>query len=363
MSSKRVWLLCSNRWNSAITEYALRSAQALQRAGWSSFYSPLAKSPGAQRARAMGLDGPEFADFGPGSWPMFIRELRRIQPDALLLFGGPETFLSRGAASSIPKLRFRGQDNDVAQDLPTWRTRFGLSHCAGVITPGALLQDRFAGVLDGKPVWNIPLGLEASQFQFQSGALAEVARPTLRLVGRLDPIKGHKAFFQLYASMLALWAPELPHPFLEVIGQAANLSAETLRAYASTAGLIEGEHWTLCAERLTDLPQRMRATHLGVIPSLGSEVICRVAEEFLLAGCPLFVSGVGTLGECLFSDMAGVNYAGLSEKEAAERLRTILEQAFRESDRERFLRSEEATRRFSLERMGAELVKALEAVL
>jgi hypothetical protein len=42
MSDGRVvWILCSNRWNSAITEYALSAARALKLSGWSVFFSGL----------------------------------------------------------------------------------------------------------------------------------------------------------------------------------------------------------------------------------------------------------------------------------------------------------------------------------
>ncbi len=363
MSGKRAWILCSNRWNSAITEYALRSAQALQRQGWSVAFSPLAESPGAKRAIQMGLFGPSFEDFGPAAWPKFMRELRQIQPSTILLFGGPETFLSRGAASAIPKVRFRGQDSDVAGDLSAWRTRFGLSHCSAILTPGTLLQKRFQSVLEPKPVWSVVLGLDAQEFAFRKDALRQIFRPTMRMVGRLDPIKGHRVFFQIYAEMLKIWPKDVPSPFLEVIGQPANISIETLKTFAAENGLRESADWSLCAERVSDLPARLRSTHLGVVPSLGSEVICRVSEEFLLSGCPLFVSPAGTLSECIFSSLAGVSYGDESPRALAELLKKQLLSAFLEDESYRFLRSEEACKLFSLERMGQDLDRCLSSLL
>ena len=106
----------------------------------------------------------------------------------------------------------------------------------------------------------------------------------------------------------------------------------------------------------------MSATDLAVISSLGSEVICRVAEEFLLCGVPLFVSGVGSLEECLVDKSFGSSYRGLSEERAATLLTEKLWQASQESTIERQARAEAARQLFSLEAMGKELSTMLDAL-
>src|SRR5690606_765274 len=65
----RCWHLISNRWNSAITEYALNAARALSLKGADNLFSPLAGSPAEERAREYDLRVATFARFDPMSVP------------------------------------------------------------------------------------------------------------------------------------------------------------------------------------------------------------------------------------------------------------------------------------------------------
>lgn len=359
MPNKRVWHLCSNRWNSAITEYALSSAQALSRRGWQTYYSPRRGSPGASRAQALGLEGPSFPHFGPQDLPAFVRAARAIQPDVILLYGGAETFLAR-FWPSCARLRFRGQDSDGTDALRPWHTRLSMNHCAGLLTPSQRLQERFAAVMGSKPVHLVPLGLDTERFSFQTEAQRDLTpRPLLRILGRLDPVKGHSAFFQLFAAVLKEWPHDQPRPLLEVVGEAANLSETMLRSAAASFGLEEGRDWQLRAERVQNIAQLLSSSHLGVIPSLSSEIICRVAQEFLMAGCPLYTSGVGSLEECLFSPEAGISYRLLSREERVHQLRSWILRSYHEDVEQKKLRAKHAAALFSLEHMGHLLEKSL----
>lgn len=358
----RVWHLCSNRWNSAITEYALSCAQALARRGWQSYYSALGASPGARRAQELGLPGSPFPSFGPLQLLPFWKEAARIKPHVLLLYGGPETFLSR-FLPQVPKLRFRGQDSDAQEELAPWRTRWSLAHCEAVLTPAQRIEERFAAVLRPKPVHRVILGLDAQRYAFAPETWRPLDRPTLRILGRLDPIKGQREFFADFRRLLAIWPASEPEPLLEVVGLPANLSEDDLRGAARAVGLREGRDWRLRAERVGDLQKLLAATHLAVIPSLGSEIICRVAEEFLMAGCPIFVSGVGALEECLWGESAGASYRGLGEEARVELLARWLLRSFREGLEKKAERSKTALRLFSLETMGQRLEETLRPYL
>jgi glycosyltransferase involved in cell wall biosynthesis len=358
MSQGVAWILCSNRWNSAITEYALSTARALRLSGWTVFYSALAESPGERRARSYDLPGDSFVNFGMGESLKLRRLKKSIQPDAVLLFGGPETFLARFLPGTL-RIRFRGQDKDVTDPLPPIKTRLNMQHCVAMLVPAMILQDRFQNII-WQPVRSITLGVDTGRFNFHPEAFAVERRPTLRIVGRLDPIKGHQAFFSIFRQVLRLWPKNRPEPFLEIIGEGANISPEQLRRMAADQRLREGENWRLRSERVERISEVMSATDLAVISSLGSEVICRVAEEFLLCGAPLFVSGVGSLEECLLDKSFGSSYRGLSEERAATLLTEKLWQASQESSRQRQARADAARSAFSLEAMGQQLSTMLD---
>lgn len=354
MQNKTVWHLCSNRWNSAITEYALSCTQALKLSGWTSILSPLEGSPGALRAKKSDIAGPSFR-FRFSDLPRLRSSARSIRPDLIISYGGPETFLSR-FLPDVPHVRFRGQDSDISERLPPLATRWNLNHCAAVLTPAEIVAERFRQVLPRTPVIPVTLGLDAGRFCLRP-EISKAERPTLLIVGRLDPIKGHNAFFSIFQRFLK--QARGPQPFLELVGQESNISLESLRRNAEALGLKEGRDWAISTERVMDLPARMNRAHLGVVSSLGSEVICRVAEEFLLSGTPILVSGVGSLEECLVEESFGASYRGQGDDAISSILASWLERSEREGLAEREKRAASARRYFSLEAMGAALQKSL----
>jgi glycosyltransferase involved in cell wall biosynthesis len=75
-------------------------------------------------------------------------------------------------------------------------------------------------------------------------------------------------------------------------------------------------------ERVRDIAVWMRQSSFGLIPSLGSEVICRVAVEFLQQGTPLVSSNVGALAEVLPRSCALIY-----ESKGSQELASALEKA------------------------------------
>lgn len=343
---KIVWHLCSNRWNSAITEYALRSAQALKLIGWHSEISALPSSHCARRAQEYGVDGPSFR-FRVTDIFRVRAYAQRLNPTVILTYGGPETFLARFLG--IPVVRFRGQDRDLTEPLSAFSLRWNLGFCQAILTPAERVRDRFRSLLPHKAVEAILLGLDSRIFHARKGV---APRPTLLIVGRLDPIKGHAPFLAMFSQLLRDLPREDPQPFLEIIGQSSNMSAAALHQTACDLGLVRGQDYEIIDERVRDLPERMARVHLGIVPSLGSEVIGRVTEEFLLSGIPVLIAPVGTLPECLAHDSFG---AILS----LETLKEWLAQVRHESFEDRLRRSEKARAHFSLESMGESLAAFL----
>jgi len=259
----------------------------------------------------------------------------------------------------VPVVRFRGQDQDLSEPLSRWDLRLNIGYCAGILTPAQVVRDAFQAVLPGKAIASVPLGLDAAVFYARPRKPLPV--PRVLLVGRLDPIKGHERFFKVFKALLDAWHLPIPKPYLEVIGQSSNILAADLRASAKALGLNEGIDWGLVAERVPNLPERMANATLGVIPSLGSEVICRVAEEFLLSGTPIAVAPVGSLSETLCEEDFGA-VLGDPEDDLVT-LRRLLFQAFQESQATREARARAAARVFSLEAMGRDLSTFLASLL
>ena len=350
--TRTVWHLISNRWNSAVTEYALSSARSLSDKGWTTRFFCLKDKPAYFRAQKYQLSLVPLASFGLNQLPKLMKLYFKERPDLILVYGGPETFLTRFFPGAHV-VRFRGQDRDLVHPPSPLFYRLSQSHLAGVVTPSVTVAKAYS--LSESNISAITLGCDTEKFYLSSKERFE--RPTLTVLGRLDPIKGHGPFFLWFKMLKRVWPTEAPQPLLKIVGEPANIPIEDLKGFAQDVGLVEGEDWELVSERVSNISDLLSRTHVGVIPSQGSEVICRVAEEFLLAGTPLFVSGVGSLEDCLVDTNAGVSYRGMSGDKAVSLLKDLLLKSYLESYEERWDRSQRAKKSFSLSTMGDQLEK------
>jgi glycosyltransferase involved in cell wall biosynthesis len=348
------WHICSNRWNSAVTEYALSAALAMRMRGWNSVFSPLIGSPAETRARALGLPTIPFASFHPGSFAKFKDTSRAIKAEAVIVYGGQEATLLRLDRSlrSTVKVRFFGQSNWQKRQ---WFHR-AINHLTGpfpdiVIAPGPSLSRSMSAAM-GRSVESVPLGVNTDRFHFNPDAQPKGGVSELLVLGRFDPVKGHSFFFQCVARVFATLEPGKFR--LHVAGRPANIPTEEIRLAAQKAGLVEGQNFCITAGDIGDVAALMNSAVGGAVPSLGSELICRVAEEFLLCGTPIIVSGVGSLGDILFPG-AGVAYADNNPQQITDKLRSFILGASREAARDRQERARVASRHYSLVTMGERL--------
>jgi hypothetical protein len=191
----RVGHLCSNRGNSAITEYALSSARALQAQGFETYFTPLAASPAADRAKAEGLEVRSLSGFSLTDTPAFLRLTRAIKPHLILTYGGPETILSKWQMLAIAPatvVRFRGKDV-TARRLARVRHRLAHSHVPVILAPSVYLARRLRPLAAGQLVIPVTLGRDENLY-IRREALADEP-PEIVVLGRLDPVKGHAHAF------------------------------------------------------------------------------------------------------------------------------------------------------------------------
>ena len=79
--------------------------------------------------------------------------------------------------------------------------------------------------------------------------------------------------------------------------QEENISKDELYACAEQYGVETSVSFNMGT--IEDVPKLLSSADIGVISSLGSEIICRVAHEFLLCGSRVLVSGAGATDEVL----------------------------------------------------------------
>lgn len=347
--------LLSNRWNSAITEYAVHAAQALQIAGFSQIMVALKGSAGARRASAAGIPVVEVERFSMVQLPEIARAIQSPALQALFVYGGPETFLAKwikGMRSEVKVIRFRGDDRDATTKLKGVIQRIAQGHIDVFLTPSNFIAQR----LDAR-ARKVEPGIDLERIHRIRGAdPGPGGRSTCVILGRLDPIKGHGLFFRIFAQMLAAKGQEIYS--LHVVGEPENISQDALEHQAREAGLTIGRDVIFTAERVADINLLLSSACAGIICSTGSEIICRVAQEFLVCGTPLVISGVGSLREIpLAGD--GFNYGGLRSPEIEEALWGFLEKSRIETREQRESRAQSSAERFGLRAMSKALCGVL----
>lgn len=366
-TSKTVWHICSNRWNSAITEYCLSAAKSINFIqGYNSVVTCLENSPLEKRCKQSEIRSKTVRDFS------LVRILRlrqiknELKPDAIIFYGGSESFLGNflGLGSSAQRYRFRGQDKDFTDSSKlSYKIKLkSQKKIDGIICPSEILRKKIESLVPSIPVEAIPLGLNTDQFYFLNKNYAEASRaPVLLILGRLDPIKGHFYFLDLFSKLITTLKNDhlnlLPLPKLKIIGCPENIKKEELLKYINTKNL--SEYVTCHFHRVNNLNEILNETTLGIIPSLGSEVICRVSIEFQLCGVPLFVSGVGSLREVLV-DSASMSYHNQNPKDLIQLLKKCIYHSFEESKDDKEKRARMTQDLFSLQAMAKEFKKLFE---
>jgi glycosyltransferase involved in cell wall biosynthesis len=359
----KVWHLLSNRWNSAITEYALSAARALEAVGHRSLFSPLVGSPAEKRAKEYGIETVSVGKFSLEALPTLRTVQRQHAPDVAIAYGGPETFLLpwiRGSTKTL-LVRFRGHGLGSGGLLADPKQRFSLRRMDLVLTPSErLVAEMRERCLHGL-IQSATLGCDTRLF-FRKSLGVNSDRPDVVIFGRFDPVKGHREFMALFAKLLRDYPTSDPKPVLHIVGQPANVTGKDLRIAGEALGLKYGSDLRITEGRVQDVASLMSGATVGVVSSLGSEVICRVAEEFLLCGTPVVTSDVGSLKEVFKEESFGSVYSLTQMEHAVGILRNWIDRSWNESAGEKVARAQLAKTHFSLETMGQRLSHLLSAI-
>lgn len=348
----RILHLNSNRWNSAITEYAVSLGRAFQTLGATSLAVGLQDSPYLLRARSVGLDTKDVAHFGISSISTIKRVVEDFKPTHVVCYGGPETTLCRLLPKTFQLIRCKGQGGHANGWIDSTLQKISWSHVDKIVVPSASLEQEIASWASER-THVLALGCDETRFYFDEANFRKNSVPEALIFGRFDPVKGHEQFLEIFAA-----ARRLRPMRLHIVGEPANVSVTHLQNWVTAREL--NQDVVITSTRISNVAALMTQVDLGVISSIGSEYICRVAEEFLLCGTPVLVSGVGSLNDVLVDDLFGASYRNCDVQTAAQILVKMLETSFSETLAEKKKRAERAKKLFSIAAMaeGASLLSS-----
>jgi len=351
--------LVSNRWHSAITEYAISAAKALNIHGIENELFAKNDSAAFSAMAAQNLSVSGIPDFGLMNYGKIATVIKKLDSSsAIICYGGAEFSFAKCCFPMRKVLRFRGEyPRGLSAKSSTLRA-LATHISSATIYPSRFLKAHCGDVSQKSYV--IEIGRDRKIFYpAQANSRGHNERPSVLVLGRFDPVKGHQKIFEIFSAAMKLADIERLNPILKIVGEPKNVSTEQLHSLARSCKLVEGQDYEIVDQRVSDIAKIIRESCVGVVPSIGSELICRVSHEFSLSGVPIFVSGVGSLQEALF-DSGGSSYLGMTNEIAAKHLAEQLNLSINEDVSVKSIRAEAAANRFSLETMGRALLRVLQ---
>ncbi len=280
-------------WDSGLAHYSLVLAQGLKKKGHQVFVSAVPGGKPWLKAHRFGLKTlPMVKLKNLGALRHFIRE------------HGVELINAHtGSTHSLAVAAALGQKVAVVRtrsDARSFRSRPGshflYKHTQRVISAAEYIRKSFLKELKLPPkkVVTVYEGIEVDNFS----PTAFPKQPVLGIVARLDPIKGHRYLIEALYLLKAVY----PNLQLHVIGQEENIKVRELRTIAER---LRVDNQIEFSGYQADVSKAMNECSIGVVSSIGSEAVSRVALEWMASGRPIVATSVGCLPEIMQEGVTG----------------------------------------------------------
>lgn len=318
----RVLHLIDEPYDSGIAQYALRAAEGLARRGLKAEVWGLEGGYPVEEARRRGIPARGYSR--PWlSLPRLRRALAEASPDLLVAHTGSGHTLAVALAAwhrgpdqrSLPVVRVRA---DARRLKARPGRRFLWRRTAGFVAANRRIlleqQELFGSAIPAEVVYEGAPDPGPPHLPFNGP-------PTVGILGRLDPVKGHGVFLQAAARVLRRY----PDARFLVVGRQENVRANDLLREAHRLGA--GERVELTGH-VPDPTAYLRRCHVGVVASVGSEAVSRAAVEWMACGRPLVATSVGCLPEYVEDGRSGFLVEPRSPEAMAEALGRLVGDVF-----------------------------------
>ena len=337
MEIKRILLSINVRWWNAEAAYALNIAKAFDRHGVKVWMIVNADSPVHQKALDSGI--PVLTDIFLDAASLWVhrRNLKKLlqfvddnEIQLINSFKSAGSFLFSMVRKRRPHLTYiktRGEARPPKTHFLN-RRMYGKKSCDGVIAVGNLVKGWIEALNPvGVPIQTIyycsdtvPAPETPTEQVRKNLGISKTAK-TMALIGRIHDIKGHlvllKALNRLSpAKYSVIFLIKDLNEFPEELAK--------VKTYILKHGMKQQIKILGFQQSLGDL---LQCVDLGVIPSLESEVNCRVAVEFFSAGIPVLAFPTGSLPEVIEHDHSGYICPVKTEAALAEGINVLFRNA------------------------------------
>jgi glycosyltransferase involved in cell wall biosynthesis len=327
-----ILITVSVRWWNANAYYAISLAEALSKTGHKVYVAGDPNYPPTVRAQAAGLNTIEinFAGFNPIklllNWYKLYKFVKGTNIEIINAHRSEDhlltAFISRRL--KIPLVRTLGdvrspKDNFINRWLHFKATDYHIS------SSESNLIRYISSWPDFKPNFSvIPGGIKAKdvyKIEEKSKLLQQFGLPenstVVGIIARLSPVKDHATF--IMAASLVL--ENVPDVVFLISGIEVEITRNDLKTLSESVNLNSNIYFL---DRHEPVNQLLSVLDVGVIASKGSEVISRVAMEYLATGVPVVSTDVNVLPEIIENEKNGFIVPAENPYEMAEAITKIL---------------------------------------
>lgn len=333
------------RWFNATAWYGLYLAKLMKQAGHEVMVLGLGGTASFEKAKAFGLEPISFPlnTQNPFNYLYLSQSISELlsdfDPDIVNCHRGENyplwAYLKVKHGFSL--IRTRGD-----QRLPNrgFFNRFLHNYCTDAVVATStanakaafeylkLPQDKVSIILGGVDTSSFTFSAKGRMLFRQQYNIPESAF-VVGLLGRFDHVKGQKELIQAFAKAQKIIAEGRELKLL-LAGFPTEVSDTDVLRWIEEAGISDSAIITGVCE---DVPGCISAMDLGVVASLGSEAIARVALEIMSTGVPLIGTTVGVMPDLLpawamvdpgdIDGLADLLCRAVNDSEWRERLREV----------------------------------------
>ncbi len=214
------------------------------------------------------------------------KRLREFKPNVVITIWGDATFLSCLLKKTLDfkLVRIFGVKN---------RLRTPKNCLDKIILPCQYLKDYV--YKDFKDIVVLKSFVDTEKFRFSKDGRVRIRKAfklgnkvVFGIVGRLDKVKGHELLIKAFAKA------NIKDSILFIVGEEKGVKKKELMEIVDSLNL---KNVIIITERRNDIVDIMSAFDIGVVSSIGSEIIPRVLFEYLSTGLTVVTTNVGCLKE------------------------------------------------------------------
>lgn len=302
--------LINVRWYNACAHYSVTLSYALKRRGHRVLVAGDPKSPPVLEAKKLGLEVYEDLYLSYTSPWMIVYNIKRIadlvkkenidiinahRGEGHLVAALYKYFLKK----NIPLIRTRGDTRAPTDNIFNRYLNNDLTD--QIIVTAETLRRSYLQDLKIKQdkVSKISVGIDEKFFsprppdqRWKNRLNIGEGDLVVGMVGRLSPVKGHKYFIQAAERVVK----KTPRVKFIIAGGDAQIKAAELKATVKRSNLEENFRFV---RKIDDIRKIISIFDVGVVASVGSETICRVALEYMAMGKPVVGTSVNAIPEVI----------------------------------------------------------------